>query len=148
MESADVALFYRVDRVARSLLDFVGIMRQAEDHGVALVSATESIATSTPTGRAMLQIVAIFAEMESRTISARGTSSVDFLRRNGRRAGGQVPWGWRNAPNPKGAGYVLVLTPSGHRSSGRPPTAPWPAVGSHHLGGREATCHRLARPDV
>jgi len=107
----EVALFYRVDRVARSLRDFSSIMAEADAHGVALVSATESLDASTPMGRAMLQIVGIFAELESRNISARVTSSNAYLRRNGRKGGGRAPFGYRSVPNPDGPGLVLEVDP-------------------------------------
>ena len=48
---------YRLDRLSRSLADFVGLHRFLEKHGVALVSVTESINTQTPHGRMMVNVL-------------------------------------------------------------------------------------------
>lgn len=111
---ADVVVVWRLDRLARSVGDFSRIIgKRTEDGewGLDVASATEPLDTTEPMGRAMAQILQVFAEMEAATISIRSRSSVDYLVRNGRRAGGQVPFGWRNVFNPDGPGKVLALDP-------------------------------------
>ncbi|MFJ3337716.1 recombinase family protein [Streptomyces sp. NPDC086766] len=51
------------------------------------------------------------AEQESRTISARLSSSHESLRAAGRYGGGLVPFGYRKAPHPNGRGWYLVPDP-------------------------------------
>jgi DNA invertase Pin-like site-specific DNA recombinase len=117
---ADVLVVWRLDRLARSVGDFSVIIGKPKKKptddgpdgwGLQVKCATQAIDTTDAYGRAMAQITQVFAELEASTIAARVRSSVDFLRRSGRRAGGQVPWGWRNVPNPDGPGLVLALDP-------------------------------------
>ena len=49
----DAIVVYRLDRISRSLADFVNIHSFLEKYDVALVSVTESINTQTPHGRMM-----------------------------------------------------------------------------------------------
>lgn len=107
----DAVLFYRVDRLARSISDFAQLVDEAEQARVALVSATEPIDLSTPMGRAMAQVIAVFAELEASTIGARVRSSVTHLKQVGRHAGGAAPFGMRAIANPGGAGKVLAPDP-------------------------------------
>src|SRR3954449_9653425 len=57
----------------------------------------------------MVALIAIFAEMEADAIKARVRSSIDALRRDGRFAGGTVPYGYIPVSNPNGPGRVLVI---------------------------------------
>ena len=47
---------YKLDRISRSILDFANMMEQFQKYGVEFVSSTEKFDTSTPMGRAMLNI--------------------------------------------------------------------------------------------
>lgn len=105
---ADAVLVWRLDRLARSVVDFGTLL----DEGVHVISCTEPLDTTSPMGRAMAEILQVFASMESTTIAARATASVDYLRRNGRFAGGTPPFGYRPADHPGGAGRVLELDPA------------------------------------
>ena len=113
MERGDIeiVLFWRTDRLARSIIDFSTLMAEADAHGVALVSATEPLDLTSPMGRAMAQIVAIFAEMEARAISDRTKSSHRHLLHVGRATGGKLPHWLDRIPNPDGPGYVETLNP-------------------------------------
>lgn len=104
--SLDVVIYWKTDRLARSLLDFANLMEEAERHDVALVSATEPLDLSSPMGRAMGQVVAIFAELEARTMGLRQVSTIAHLRETGRSTGGLLPYWLRRVPNPDGPGYV------------------------------------------
>ena len=101
--AADAVMVWRLDRVARSVGDFMAIV----DAGVEVISATEPIDTTTPMGRAMAQVLQVFAELESRTIGLRVAASKAYLRRVGRFPGGRVPYGYRTVPHPDGVGYAL-----------------------------------------
>lgn len=107
----DAVVYFKVDRLARSLSDFTRLMDEAEKAGVALVSATEPLDLSTPMGRAMAQIVGIFAELEARTTGARVASTWAHLKQTGRATGGIRLYGYRTAENPQGAGFVLEPDP-------------------------------------
>lgn len=107
----DVIVFFKIDRLARSTVDFAEIMRLAEHQSVALASATEPLDLTSSMGRAMAKVIAVFAELESHTIGMRVSSAHEHLRREGRYTGGRVPYGYIVAPNPdpNGAGKVLAV---------------------------------------
>ncbi|MGW7004987.1 recombinase family protein [Streptomyces sp. NPDC054933] len=107
----DVIVFFKIDRLARSTVDFAEIMRLAEAQSVALASATEPLDLTSSMGRAMAKVIAVFAELESDTIGMRVSSAHEHLRREGRWTGGRVPYGYRVVPNPRGAGKVLEVNP-------------------------------------
>jgi site-specific DNA recombinase len=111
LDEFDVIVFFKIDRLARSTVDFAEIMRITEAQSVALASATEPLDLTSSMGRAMAKVIAVFAELESDTIGMRVSSAHEHLRREGRYTGGRVPYGYQVAPNPDGAGKVLVINP-------------------------------------
>jgi DNA invertase Pin-like site-specific DNA recombinase len=65
LHEGDTLLITRIDRLARSATDLLNIVRELEKDGVTLRVLDQSIDTSTPAGRAMLQMLAVFAEFET-----------------------------------------------------------------------------------
>ena len=61
----DTIMVTRIDRLARSIGDLAQIVRQLEAKGVALKATEQPIDTSTPAGRAFLQMLGVFAEFET-----------------------------------------------------------------------------------
>ena len=55
-------LVYRLDRISRSLADFVGILNTFKEYGVEFVSTQEAFDTSSPYGELIVKILAVFAE--------------------------------------------------------------------------------------
>ena len=53
---------YKLDRISRSILDFATMMELFQQYNVEFVSSTEKFDTSTPMGRAMLNICIVFAQ--------------------------------------------------------------------------------------
>jgi len=49
-------IVYKLDRISRSILDFTEMMEEFHKYGVEFVSTTEKFDTSSPMGRAMLNI--------------------------------------------------------------------------------------------
>src|SRR5262249_49344770 len=94
-------------RFVRKTGDLARMDDWAKEHEVALVSATETFDTSTPLGKAIATIIAVFAEMESAATAERVTGTHKYLRQVGRWAGGTPPYGYRAAPN--GNGWQLVI---------------------------------------
>lgn len=68
-------IVYRLDRISRSILDFSTMMEEFQKYGVEFVSCTEKFDTSTPMGRAMLNICIVFAQLERETIQQRVTDA-------------------------------------------------------------------------
>lgn len=86
---------YRLDRISRSIADFSQLLIMFEHHNVKFVSATENFDTDTPMGRAMINIVMTFAQLERETIVERVTDNYYFRANNGYWAGGYAPYGYR-----------------------------------------------------
>lgn len=89
---------YKLDRISRNLLDFVSMYQEFENHKVEFGSVNETFDTSTATGRSMLKISMIFAEMERETIQMRVRDNYyQRIRTDGRWAGGPAPYGFVNS---------------------------------------------------
>lgn len=65
LREGDTLLVTRIDRLARSLSDLEGIVAQLRAKGVYLKATEQPIDTSTPAGRAFLQMLGVFAEFET-----------------------------------------------------------------------------------
>ncbi len=73
----DVVIVWRLDRLARSVLDTLTLLDQWTKKGCAAASATEAIDLTTPVGKAMVALIAIFAELEADAIKVRVAGSID-----------------------------------------------------------------------
>jgi DNA invertase Pin-like site-specific DNA recombinase len=71
LEAGDVLVVWKLDRLGRSLRDLIILLDDLKAREVAFRSLTESIDTTTPTGRAMWQMVGILAELERSLIQER-----------------------------------------------------------------------------
>src|SRR5207253_11513890 len=60
----DVIIVWRLDRWGRSLADLVSTLKELSDLSVGFVSLTEAIDLTTPSGRALAGMLAVFAEFE------------------------------------------------------------------------------------
>jgi site-specific DNA recombinase len=97
----------KLDRLSRSLRDMLELVELCDRTGTRLVSASESLDTGTAMGRAMLQIVSVFAQLERGMVSERTSAALDFKRRQ-RRVYGAVPFGYRRDRPGKGAALVPI----------------------------------------
>lgn len=111
LDPYDVVIIWKVDRLARRVLDFLHADAALQDRGAGIVAVEQSIDMTTGEGRAFAQMLAVFGEMEAAAISARVKAARTHLLRAGRVVGGTVPYGWCSVPNPDGAGYVLAHDP-------------------------------------
>jgi len=64
----DVVLVWRLDRWGRSVTDLLATLQELEHLGVGLVSLTEALDLTTPAGRAMAALLAVFADNAERAI--------------------------------------------------------------------------------
>ncbi len=85
---------YKLDRISRSILDFSNMMEIFQTHGVEFISTTEKFDTSTPIGRAMLNICIVFAQLERETIQKRIADTYYARCKKGFYMGGRVPYGF------------------------------------------------------
>ena len=86
-------IVYKLDRISRSILDFANMMEVFRKYDVAFISSTEKFDTSTPIGRAMLNICIVFAQLERETIQKRVSDAYHARCRHGLYMGGRVPYG-------------------------------------------------------
>lgn len=87
-------LCYKLDRISRSIADFSQLILTFEDYGAEFISATENFDTSTPLGRAMVNIIITFAQLERETITERITDNYYFRGNKGYWPGGPPPFGY------------------------------------------------------
>ena len=90
----NMVVVYKLDRLSRSLVDFVQILKFFEEHNVAFASITQPIDTSTSTGKLMLHILSSFAEFERELISERTRDKMAAARKRGQWMGGRPPLGY------------------------------------------------------
>lgn len=88
-------IVYRLDRISRSITDFSNIIDILEKNKVSFTSANEKFDTSTPTGRAMLYIIMIFAQLERETIAERIKDNYYSRGKTGVWLGGPAPFGYK-----------------------------------------------------
>jgi DNA invertase Pin-like site-specific DNA recombinase len=89
----DVVLVWRLDRWGRSVTDLLVTLQELEHLGVGFVSLTEALDLTTPAGRAMAGLLAIFAEFEREILRERTRAGLVQARLNGKRLGRPVTAG-------------------------------------------------------
>jgi len=80
----DVIIVWRLDRWGRSLADLVVTLRELTELGVGFVSLTEALDLTTPSGRAMAGMLAVFAEFEREIIRERVKAGLAQARAEGK----------------------------------------------------------------
>lgn len=85
---------YRLDRISRNIADFSNTYELLSEHSIEFVSVKEQFDTSTPIGRAMLNIAMVFAQLERETIAERIRDNMLELAKTGRWLGGKTPTGF------------------------------------------------------
>jgi len=83
----DVVLVWRLDRWGRSVTDLLATLQELEHLGVGFVSLTEALDLTTPAGRAMAGLLAIFSEFEREILRERVRAGLAHARQNGQRWG-------------------------------------------------------------
>lgn len=83
----DVVLVWRLDRWGRSVTDLLATLQELEHLDVGFVSLTEALDLTTPAGRAMAALLAVFAEFEREILRERVRAGLAHARQNGRRLG-------------------------------------------------------------
>jgi putative DNA-invertase from lambdoid prophage Rac len=78
---------WRLDRWGRSVADLVGTLHELQALGVGFISLSEALDFTTPIGRAMAGLLAIFAEFERDILRERVKAGIAEARRRGTRHG-------------------------------------------------------------
>jgi DNA invertase Pin-like site-specific DNA recombinase len=80
----DAILVWRLDRWGRSLADLVITLQELAALGVGFISLTEALDLTTPTGRALAGLLAVFAEFEREILRERVKAGIAQARKEGR----------------------------------------------------------------
>lgn len=95
---ASKVIVYKLDRISRSLADFVNILQEFKTHNVEFVSSQESFDTSSPYGELIVKILMVFAEFERTSIINRVTQAYAHRSEMGFYMGGRQPYGFELVP--------------------------------------------------
>jgi DNA invertase Pin-like site-specific DNA recombinase len=87
LAKGDVLVVAKADRLARSLSAYVRLIERARTDGWAIVSADGSIDLTTPHGRAMSAMAAVFGELEAELIGDRTRVALAAAKQRGKRLG-------------------------------------------------------------
>lgn len=90
----DAVVVYKIDRLTRSLLDFVRLIEMFDRRGIALVSVSQAFDTSDSMGRMILNVLLTFSQFERELIAERVRDSIRTRKRHGRVHGGLPPFGY------------------------------------------------------
>jgi site-specific DNA recombinase len=90
----DVVAVYKIDRLSRSMLDFLKLIELFERHKTTFVSVTQSFNTTDAMGRMHLNIMMTFAQFEREVIGERIRDKFAASRKKGMWMGGWAPFGY------------------------------------------------------
>src|SRR3979490_1299170 len=102
----DMVAAWSVDRLGRSLTDLVGILQSLHDKGTDLFLHQQGLDTSTVAGRAMYQMLSVFAEFERGIIRERVNAGLARAKAKGTKLG-------RRPVRPSGEGRIRELRGAG-----------------------------------
>jgi len=83
----DIVMAWSVDRLGRSLQDLIGFLSELHALGIDLFLHQQGIDTTTPAGKAMFQMMGVFAEFERAMIRDRVNSGLARARAEGKTLG-------------------------------------------------------------
>lgn len=91
----DVVVFYKLDRLVRSVRDLDELLKIFDENNIAIRSVTEPFDTTTAMGRFLITLVAAIAQWERETISERVSVNMLSKANKGERNGGRAPFGYK-----------------------------------------------------
>jgi DNA invertase Pin-like site-specific DNA recombinase len=136
LKRGDTLTVWKLDRLGRSLRDLITMLDDLRERGVKFRSLTEHIDTTTPTGRAMWQMIGVLAELERSLIAERTRAGVAAAKTRG------VKFGRKPKLTSQQIAQALKLIEQGER--------PQDVAASFHVGRttlyRELAKHRAQSP--
>ena len=87
LNEGDTLVVWKLDRLGRSLKQLIETLERLKQRNIHLVSLTEDVNTSTPTGMLFFQLIAMLAEFEHNLISERTKAGLEAARARGRKGG-------------------------------------------------------------
>jgi DNA invertase Pin-like site-specific DNA recombinase len=89
LREGDVLVVWKLDRLSRSLSDLLRILEKVDKAGASFKSLTETLDTSGPCGRLMMNMLGSFNQFEREIIKERTKLGLERARSNGRIGGGR-----------------------------------------------------------
>jgi site-specific DNA recombinase len=93
-DKVDVVVVYKVDRLSRSLKDFVNLFTFFEKYQLSFTSITQKIDTSSSMGKLTLNMLLSFAQFEREITSERLKDKIKAAKKKGMWTGGFFPMGY------------------------------------------------------
>lgn len=87
VREGDTVIVESISRLGRNTLDILTVVEKFNEIGVKFVSLKESMDTSTPTGKAMLQMMMVIAELERNLTVQRVKEGLESAKRRGKKLG-------------------------------------------------------------
>lgn len=91
-------IVYKLDRITRSMRDFLNIKDLLDKYNVSFESVNDNYDTSTPSGRAQVNMLMVFAQLERENTQDRITDNYLARAKNGMFLGGPTPFGFSKEP--------------------------------------------------
>jgi DNA invertase Pin-like site-specific DNA recombinase len=86
----EVVASWAVDRLGRSLMDLIGLLQELHSTGVDLYLHQQGINTTTPAGKALFQMMGVFAEFEREMIRERVAAGLARAKSRGTKTGNPI----------------------------------------------------------
>ena len=86
-KEVDRVLIWDISRLGRSLQHLIGLLEEFQANGVALYFHQQALDTSTPSGKAMFQMLGVFSEFERGMIQERVKAGLQRAKAQGKRLG-------------------------------------------------------------
>ena len=83
----DILMVWSIDRLGRSVLHVANALAELDAGGIRLYCDREGIDSSTPMGRAMIQMASVFGEQERSILRDRVIAGLNRVRQQGKRLG-------------------------------------------------------------
>ena len=87
---------YRLDRISRNVGDFAKLKDEFDYYNVEFTSIRDDFDTTSPSGRAIMMMVSVFAQVERETTAERIRDNMHELAKSGRWLGGTTPTGYKS----------------------------------------------------
>lgn len=87
LQPGDVLVVWKLDRLGRSLKNLITILHDLDSRGVGFRSISDSIDTSTPTGKLVFHMLGAIAEFEAALVSERTIVGLKAAKERGKKLG-------------------------------------------------------------
>ncbi|PEM46682.1 recombinase family protein [Bacillus toyonensis] len=87
IRKGDTVVVDSISRLGRKTVDILHMIQQFEETGIQFISLTENMDTRNPTGKAMLQMLCVIAELERNLIAERVKEGLEASKKRGKKLG-------------------------------------------------------------